>query len=91
MFTSDLQHNGTWAPVDFSNCTALNDAIPTLTVSFIVNVPQADVKAIVDNVYLYVIKSNQIFCNHLCCFTLCYCLSENWPSLHLPVFQELLN
>ena len=44
--------DGTWGPVDYSNCTALNDAIPTLIVSFIVNVSQAEAEAIVDNVSL---------------------------------------
>ena len=44
--------DGTWRPVDYSNCTALNDAIPTLIVSFIVNMsqPEADENNIVDNV-----------------------------------------
>ena len=44
--------DGTWGPVDYSNCTALNDAIPTLTVSFIFNVSLANARAIVDNVSL---------------------------------------
>ena len=43
-------NDGTWGPVDYSNCTALNDAIPTLTISFIVNVSQANARAIADNV-----------------------------------------
>ena len=43
----------TWGPVDDSNCTALNDAIPTLTVSLIVNVSQLEADIIVDNVSLY--------------------------------------
>ena len=42
--------DGTWGPVDYSNCTALNDAIPILTISFIVNVSQANARAIADNV-----------------------------------------
>ena len=42
--------DGTWGPVDYSNCTALNDAIPTLIVSFIVNASQAETEVIVDNV-----------------------------------------
>ena len=46
-------NDGTWGPVDYSNCTTLNDAIPTLTVSFIVNVSQAEADIIVDNVSLY--------------------------------------
>ena len=48
--------DGTWGPVDYSNCTALNDAIPTLTVSFIFNVSQANARAIVDNVSLSIRK-----------------------------------
>ena len=44
--------DGTWGPVDYGNCTALNDAIPTLTVSFIVNVSQAEAEVIMDNVSL---------------------------------------
>ena len=51
--------NGSWGPVDYSNCTALNGAIPTLTVSFIVNVSQADARAIADNVSLSI-------CTHVC-------------------------
>ena len=42
----------TWGPVDDIACAALNDAIPTLTVSFIVNVSQAKANIIVDNVSL---------------------------------------
>ena len=42
--------DGTWGPADYSNCTALNDAIPTLTVSFIVNVSQTEAVVVVDNV-----------------------------------------
>ena len=42
--------DGTWGPVDDSNCTALNDAIPTLIVSLIVKVSQAEA---VNNVSLY--------------------------------------
>ena len=45
--------NGTWGPVDDSNCTALNDAIPTLIVSLIVNVSQAEADITVNNVSLY--------------------------------------
>ena len=57
--------DGTWAPVDYSNCTALNDAIPILTVSFIVNVPQTDAKAIADNVSLNLLVCNKIQSNLL--------------------------
>ena len=45
--------DGKWGPVDYSNCTALNDAISTLIVSFEVNVSHTEVKAIVDSVSLY--------------------------------------
>ena len=44
--------DGTWGPVDDTGCTALNDAIPTLTVWFIVNVSQADAQDDVDDVSL---------------------------------------
>ena len=52
--------DGTWGPVDNSNCTALNDAIPTLIVSFIVNMSRAEAKVIVDNVSL------NLYCIHNC-------------------------
>ena len=42
--------DGTWGPVDDSNCTALDSAIPTLLISFEVNVSQADAQHIVGNV-----------------------------------------
>ena len=42
--------DGTWGPVDDSNCTALNDAIPTLIVSLIVNVSQPEADITVNNV-----------------------------------------
>ena len=44
--------DGSWGPVDDSNCTALNSAIPTLIVSFAVNVSQSNAKDIVHNVSL---------------------------------------
>ena len=46
--------DGTWGPVDYSNCTALNDAIPTLLISFEVNVSQDDIHNIVNHVSLYI-------------------------------------
>ena len=46
--------DGTWGPVDYSNCTALNDAIPTLLISFEVNVSQDDTHNIVNHVSLYI-------------------------------------
>ena len=47
-------HNDTWGPVDDSGCTALSSAIPTLIISFEVNVSQADAQHVVDNVSSYV-------------------------------------
>ena len=51
-FSRKCNDDGTWGPVDYSNCTALDSAIPTLTVSFIVNVSRANAKAVADNVSL---------------------------------------
>ena len=51
-FSRKCNDDGTWGPVDYSNCTALDSAISTLTVSFIVNVSRANAKAIADNVSL---------------------------------------
>ena len=45
--------DGTWGPVDDSNCTALNNAIPMLIISFEVNVTQVDAQHVVDNVSLH--------------------------------------
>ena len=42
--------DGSWGPVDDSSCTALNNAIPILIVSFAVNVSQFDAQLVVDNV-----------------------------------------
>ena len=46
--------DGTWGPVDYSNCTALNNAISILIVSFEVNVSQDDAQDVVNNVSLYI-------------------------------------
>ena len=52
--------DGTWGPVDDSKCTALNNAIPTLIISFEMNVPHNSTQHIVDNVSFRCIK----FCMH---------------------------
>ena len=44
--------DGSWGPVDDSSCTALNNAIPILIISFVVNVSQIDAKVVADNVSL---------------------------------------
>ena len=44
--------DGSWGPVDDSSCTALNDAIPTLIISFAVNVSQSIAEDIAHNVSL---------------------------------------
>ena len=44
--------NGTWGSTDDSGCTALNDAIPTLIVSFKVNVSSSIAEAVAANVSL---------------------------------------
>ena len=46
--------DGTWGPVDYSSCTALNNAIPTLLISFEVNISKDDAQDIVNNVSLYI-------------------------------------
>ena len=58
-FNDDSTYMG---PVDDTACTALNDAIPTLTVSFIVNVSQAEADVIVDNVNLYLYYIHNCVC-----------------------------
>ena len=42
--------DGTWGPVDDSRCTTLSNAIPTLIISFEMNVTYNNVQRIVDNV-----------------------------------------
>ena len=42
--------DGTWGPVDYSSCTALNTAIPTLIISFEVNLTLVDAQRLVYNV-----------------------------------------
>ena len=44
--------DGTWGPTDDSGCTALNGAIPTLIVSFTVNVSSSIAEAVAANVSL---------------------------------------
>ena len=44
--------DGTWGPVDESNCTAQSNAIPTLILSFAVNVSQSNAEDIALNVSL---------------------------------------
>ena len=46
----ECNDDGTWGPVDNSNCTTLDSAIPTLLISFEMNVSQADAQNTVDNV-----------------------------------------
>ena len=45
--------DGTWGPVDDSSCTALSNAIPTLIISFVVNISRDDAQPFVDNVSLH--------------------------------------
>ena len=45
--------DGTWGAVDDGNCTVLDNAIPTLLISFEMNVSQADAPDIVNDVSLY--------------------------------------
>ena len=42
--------DGTWGPVDDSKCTTLSNAIPTLIISFEMNVTHNIAQRIVDNV-----------------------------------------
>ena len=53
----ECNDDGSWGTVDDSNCTALDNAIPTLLISFEMNISQADAQDVVDNVsfktYLY--------------------------------------
>ena len=44
--------DGTWGPVDESSCTAQNSAIPTLILSFAVNVSRSNAEDIAHNVSL---------------------------------------
>ena len=43
-------NDGTWGPVDYNNCAALNDAIPTLLISFIVDASYHNAQPAVNNV-----------------------------------------
>ena len=52
--------DGTWGPVDDSSCTALNNAIPILIVSFIVNVSHVDAQLVVENVSCEIIQPSRI-------------------------------
>ena len=70
--------DGTWGPVDDSSCTALNNAIPILIISFIVNVSRVDAQLVVDNVSCQPECCN-VFQYHNCeyiiqyfCALLCY-------------------
>ena len=47
--------DGKWGPVDDSSCTAHNNAIPTLIISFKVNVSHSDAVAFAENVSLDVL------------------------------------
>ena len=55
--------DGTWGPVDVSSCTALNNAIPILIVSFALNVSKSDAEDIADNVSL-----NKCVCIYKCIY-----------------------
>ena len=55
-------NDGTWGPVDYSSCTALNSAAPTLIISFKVNVSQSNAKAVAENVSSTVIMYYLKFC-----------------------------
>ena len=43
-------YDGTWGPVDYSSCTAHNIVIPTLIISFEVNLSLVDAQHLVYNV-----------------------------------------
>jgi len=45
-------NDGTWGPVDDSSCTALNNAIPTIIISFQLNISKLDAQRVADNVSL---------------------------------------
>ena len=47
--------DGKWGPVDDSSCTAQNDTIPTLIISFKVNVSHSDAVVFAENVSLDVL------------------------------------
>ena len=47
--------DGTWGPVDDSSCTAHNNAIPILIISFKVNVSHSNAVAFAENVSLDVL------------------------------------
>ena len=48
--------DGTWGPVNDSNCTAQDNAIPTLILSFTINVSQSNPENITHNVSLYALE-----------------------------------
>ena len=52
--------DGTWGPVDDSKCTTLSNAIPTLIITFEINVTHNNAQHIVNNVSFRRIK----FCIH---------------------------
>ena len=47
----ECNDDGTWGPVDDSNCTTLDSAIPTLLIVFEMNVSQADAQNVVDTLH----------------------------------------
>ena len=60
----ECNDDGTWGPVDDSNCTTLDSAIPTLLIFFEMNISQADAQNVVDNVsfktYACILRTKQI-------------------------------
>ena len=57
----ECNDDGTWGPVDDSNCTTLDSAIPTLLIVFEMNISQADAQNVVDNV-----SSKTYVCTYVC-------------------------
>ena len=70
--------DGTWGPVDDSSCSALNNAIPTLIISFKLNISKFYAQHVVDKVsldifvYLIVLTCNfsYVKCQDLCYLTI---------------------
>ena len=59
----ECNDDGTWGPVDDSNCTTLDSAIPTLLIVFEMNISQADAQNVVDNVSS---KTYVYLCMYVC-------------------------
>ena len=77
-------NDGSWGPVDYSNCTALESTIPTLLISFKEIAPHDDAQHVVDNVSFSIFVHTHTHTHthiyirmYVCIVSLCLSINRN--------------